>query len=733
MRISILICSALVFTPSARAVTLAAEGQPNATIVLPEDAGDTLTLAAQELQTHILAMSGAELPIVSENNVGEGVTVLLDLAQTTDVMGQVLSDRDIGYDGYVIKSSEATLSITGRKDAGTLNGVYGFLEDHLGVRWYYPGPMGTHVPQTATVTVGDIDEVNKPRFAVRRAWYNSNCTAGYTDQEMQEYRVWVRRNRSGGPSGYVGHHWARSVSPGRYFDDHPEYFAELQGTRRPLQLCTTNADVVDIYAKDIIGRFDADPEFLYASMSPNDGAGWCECSPCVAVSDDLTSRIVTFINQVAQRVGEEHPDRQVAFYAYAGIVAPPADDIQLEANAVPWLAHYSTCQLHALSDPTCPYQTIYRRKVEGWKAIAEEIGVREYASWWPVPCAEARRLAMDTRYYASIGARAMSREYLEVQYGTPLLMWLEHKLLWNPDQESRELLADFFSHFYGPAGDDMSEVYATLSGTQASAAPPQSNWTGNAFEAPRIYPAEMLQEMAQKVTTAEAEMDEGTHRDRVHRERLALEHAVLWLAAWTADRNYAKTASDEDKQDALQRLAALVAFRDNMPDSHVVSAVQRGWASRQIELYTTDRTLITEAGDWSYEDSFNAGGMVRQDAEEFSGFSTGTWTLSLLAGGEGHVQYHFSTQGDLRFTDAELYRVLLACPDGVSNRIEVQRDDGDWQLISEDRDYPDRDHVYSLKQHVAGAREFRVRIWARNGTADRATIMDNLGIRGKAE
>ena len=712
-------------------VTLVQEGVPRADVVLPDDASETLQLAAKELQTHVALVSGARLRITTEGAATHPLRIHVGLTGAAAGMDLPLTEADVGFDGYVVRTTADAIAIAGPRDKGTLNGVYGFLEGHLGVRWYYPGPLGTHVPTTPTITVGAINEVSRPRFATRKPWYNSNATSGYSDQEKQEYGIWVRRNRAGGMSGYVGHHWVYSIPFDRYFAEHPEYFAEIQGQRRRSQLCTTNADVVDLYTADILGRFAADPDFRYASMSPNDGAGWCECKQCLAISDDLTGRIVDFINRVAANVQPKYPDRYVAFYAYAGIVSPPAGAAKLEPGAMPWIAHYSVCQMHPLSDPTCPYQAGFRRKVEGWREISEQIGVREYASWWPVPCCESRRLANDTRYYASVGGIGMSREYLEVQYGTPLLMWLEHKLLWNPDRELSELLDDFFGRFYGSAGPAMQSVYRKLAARQEVAAPPSANWTGNNFEAPRIYPRDMLAQAVERVRGIEANVAESTAAERVRRERLALEHAVLWLDAWAADRQYAN--SGNNKEGTIGTLTALTEFRDTLPDNHVVSRVARNWATRQIELYGTDRTTVAKPGDWGFTDSYNAGGMARIDAEELVGLRASTWGLRLPRGREGHIQYRFVAKGDLRFTEAELHSLLLAGADGLRNRIEVRKDGGDWQVFAQGQAYSQRDHTYSLTTHIAGAREFRLRIWGRNESGRDRLMLDNFGIRGKAE
>ena len=39
--------------------------------------------------------------------------------------------------------------------SGTLLGVYEVLEDYLGVRWLWPGDLGTYVPRRNTIVIPD--------------------------------------------------------------------------------------------------------------------------------------------------------------------------------------------------------------------------------------------------------------------------------------------------------------------------------------------------------------------------------------------------------------------------------------------------------------------------------------------------------------------------------------------------------------------------------------------------
>ena len=51
--------------------------------------------------------------------------------------------------------------------SGTLLGVYEVLEDYLGVRWLWPGDLGTYVPRRNTIVIPELDTTVKPRLLYR--------------------------------------------------------------------------------------------------------------------------------------------------------------------------------------------------------------------------------------------------------------------------------------------------------------------------------------------------------------------------------------------------------------------------------------------------------------------------------------------------------------------------------------------------------------------------------------
>src|SRR4051812_809443 len=103
-RLLALLLTATVLTPSAHAVTLVEKGQARAVILLPEKATPVVEGAARVLRDHIRQMSGAELPIRTEDrSMGaaspEQAWVLVGEGKLTEKLG--LSSKEMGPGGIV--------------------------------------------------------------------------------------------------------------------------------------------------------------------------------------------------------------------------------------------------------------------------------------------------------------------------------------------------------------------------------------------------------------------------------------------------------------------------------------------------------------------------------------------------------------------------------------------------------------------------------------------------------
>ena len=72
----------------------------------------------------------------------------------------------------MIRTDGPNLVIAGGKLRGTLYGVYSFLEDTAGCRWYTPAV--SRIPSQQTLSIGDLDIAWKPHFEYRDIYFKSS-------------------------------------------------------------------------------------------------------------------------------------------------------------------------------------------------------------------------------------------------------------------------------------------------------------------------------------------------------------------------------------------------------------------------------------------------------------------------------------------------------------------------------------------------------------------------------
>jgi len=522
-----------VFALMAPALLATGAGASALQVVVPPDCPEERLVVADDLCAILERMTGEPVPVVPAASAPDGPCVLLgDEFAPADVRESLTAER-VGYDGYVIRSlDDDALLLCGRNEAGHGNAVYGWLRK-LGCRWFMPGPHGEVIPERE-VTLGGWGAVEKPAWVHRQLWYSGmrhvrQQSPDEFDALMVELAQWQRRNRMGqGVPVRFGHSFLHVVPPDEYFETHPEYFAERDGRRvSDGQLCTTNEEVIGIFADAAMAAFDANPDLQSFSLSPNDGAGWCHCANCEALDPPeargtergKADRVVTFVNAVARRVRERYPDRWLAFYAYAGCVAPPtyADP---DDNVLVVVAHYALDHLRAINDPQSSWNATFRGYVDGWGAVSEQMFLREYycrywAAWpmWPA-------VAADIPY---LSARNFNGFNAELEYraeGAEIGWYLLGQLCWDPAQDSEALLAEYFEGLYGPAAADMRTYFEVL---REAAADPQLRARGGLDEIPDLFPSERIARARERLAIALAKAATEAQRFQVQRSIDAME------------------------------------------------------------------------------------------------------------------------------------------------------------------------------------------------------------------
>lgn len=202
----------------------------------------TLATAANELRDH-LALAGVAVEVVVNSTSGGSAIVLVvaEGALVTDA-GDTIDHAPLGAQGDAITPSGGRLYVSAATRVGVLYGVYRLLEE-LGFDW--PDRRQTLVPVLDTTRAIEWPTLREvPRVARRGLWI-------FGPQQLDDDLVWwMARNRlnlGGRPSRALGARlgmlrWEgghelvqQEFSRPGLFEEHPDWFALINGVRRPIE------------------------------------------------------------------------------------------------------------------------------------------------------------------------------------------------------------------------------------------------------------------------------------------------------------------------------------------------------------------------------------------------------------------------------------------------------------------------------------------------------------------
>ena len=123
---------------------LTADGKTNYRIVLPAEPTSTERIAADELAKYLKQISGATFEVVDDGSPETDAEIVVGFGRRTDALLPDFDVDELGHDGFIIKTVGTRLIIAGGKKRGTMYGVYSFLEDVLGCRWWTRARQARH-------------------------------------------------------------------------------------------------------------------------------------------------------------------------------------------------------------------------------------------------------------------------------------------------------------------------------------------------------------------------------------------------------------------------------------------------------------------------------------------------------------------------------------------------------------------------------------------------------------
>ncbi len=654
--------------PPSHGAELVRDGMAVAAIVTPETPLPVVQAAAEELQYHVRKASGAELRIVPESQRPQsGVCVLLGETEAARAAGLAVSADS--PNAFVIKSIGDVLYILGddsdgpafwilhgnRTRVGTLFAVYAFLEKQLGVRWLWPGDLGTVVPRTATIVVGDWPgELGKPPF-IHARWREGGAymagPQGWASQEVRsrflnEQGKWLRRHRFAmGLNMDMAHSYTDWWD--RFGKDHPEYFNLLPdgnrrsdllyhgGSKELISMCVGEPGVWRQKVADWAAR--RNPQRPYIDASENDTSGKCVCDKCLAWDEpdpesgvpfdqrvavarerfgkgerewaqalgSLSDRYARFYLAIQKQAEAIDPQAVVMGYSYANYVTPPRNtklNERIIIGIVP-----------ALMYPWTPEkQKRFREQWDGWASAGARVFLRPNYTLdgHNLPIFFARKLGTDFAYAAAHGLVGTDFDSLNGQFGTqgPNLYMLA-RLHDDPSLGVDAVLAEYFTAF-GTAAAAVREYFAhweqvSDAVTDEVCKMPDFHFTYFYRNADRIFTPAVMARGRALLNQAKAAAQGDTETEaRVAFLDNGLRNVELTLAAQQA---FVKNRETGDIEGYAQALTALDEFRARIEGDWVANmaclagAESRSWDRTLIKLMATPGTRLPDPWQFKWD------------------------------------------------------------------------------------------------------------------------------------
>lgn len=454
-------------------VCLVSEGRPNAVIAIPTDlpppseqTGHPFWIefnlmrshartSAEILAAYVRKSTGAELPILTEDEVPAG-TNAIHIGDTALAGTRAADIAELDDDGFLIAVPDRSrVLLAGATPQGTEFAVYDFLERELGVRWLFPGELGEHVPSHEDLCVSGPDLLSEPAFLSRLFFVRG-----------EGGREWTRRNRV--HSRIEFHHNISKLIPISFTKTNPEFFPLIDGNRRlPVRqneqnwhLCYSAEGLVDAVSDLIVRNFTSHPEYASISLGVSDAPDrdYCRCDPCLAKRGQglnslgyphYSDMYYQWANQVVEQVLAERPGKQFGCSAYREVTDPPS--FPLHERLVPYL----TWELLQWVDPS--RREAWKAQVGAWSKQARHFGHYEYMfgeQHMHVPRLYPHVLADYLRYANERGAVGFYAETTgskadTVWYAGPQ-PYILLRLLWDPRADVDALLQGWCAAAVGP-------------------------------------------------------------------------------------------------------------------------------------------------------------------------------------------------------------------------------------------------------------------------------------------
>ena len=534
----VLVCAA----PVMAALFPVLDGERQATIVYENAARDDAVRAYKDLAAYLKQATGREFAVVAEKDFkpsSHAYPIFVGLVTALPEEDAAELQR-VDRDAFLVHVTPSAVYLAGPRPWSTYWAVCQFLEDHVGVRWLIPGPLGVDVPESSLLVAGAYRRLHEP-VMLSRLWSGAHYGG-----------EWSLRQRIHGR--YRFHHNLLNVfDPAKYYDEHPDWYPLRNGTRyRPTgssdhswQPCFATASSVKHAADIARAAWAANPDLESYSYGCNDGQGWCECDGCTAADRPIEAwdgfegtysyRFYGWLNRVAAELETTDPEKMLGCLAYSTYILPP-EEMGLHRNIIPYLT----------SNRADYYERQFRRKdqqlLEWWGRVANQMGIYDYAygMGFVIPRIYNGWFQKAIQHAVAHGVKGF---YAEVYPNWGLdghKLYVMARVLWDPDADIDAITDEWMSRMFREAAAPMAKHFALCERTWRKQKTGTGHWAYRMAAKPKqfeVFPPKVLARCTRYMDEAAALAEDDLVRKRIQFFRKTWDVTLLLAGNYWAARD----------------------------------------------------------------------------------------------------------------------------------------------------------------------------------------------------
>jgi hypothetical protein len=431
---------------------------PPCPVLVATNASPEEKLAVQKLTNYLARLSGgaAAFPIQPATN-----------PPARHLLARIDRSLAASEEAYAVRLTNGAIVIEGAGLRGLQYGIYAFLEEVMGCRWWSLTEEDVPVRKRLTASFKDI--VESPAMP-----FHSILSAEAT-RMVNDFPL---KRRTASREQFDGSHtlcpYLKAAS-----DANAEFLPMNKAGKREfnnLHMCYTAPGMAEALAAALSKRIEATARdftnTIYMAGMGDWYGGMCECARCKAIYAEeawtdpdgtvkpaYTATLLRMINRTAELLEANYPGVRIGTAAYMSLEAPPARTVP-RANVHIWMPHLRHCIVHGVDE--CAKNRNFYLNLQRWLEIAPgRVSIWDYGvnfDNFMAAFPTLRSMARNIRLYHAGGVHGVMIQGNYVSTGGDLVVLKNEvwaRLLWNPSLDPAALTKAFCDGYYGPAARDM--------------------------------------------------------------------------------------------------------------------------------------------------------------------------------------------------------------------------------------------------------------------------------------